>query len=65
VRIRFISGSTPSRRSSIDTIVILLTNRVHPTPNTPNFSLVRSVVADAVMRSLFPDAEPREVTAGR
>ncbi len=43
-----------------ETIIILLTNRVNPTRNTPNFSVVRGVVADAVMRSLFPDAPPRE-----
>ncbi|MEO8480079.1 MAG: serine hydrolase domain-containing protein [Gemmatimonadota bacterium] len=43
-----------------ETIIILLTNRVNPTRNTPNFSVVRGVVADAVMRSLFPDAPPRK-----
>ncbi|MCA9721709.1 MAG: beta-lactamase family protein, partial [Gemmatimonadetes bacterium] len=47
-----------------ETIIILLTNRVHPTRNTPNFSLVRAVVADAVMRALFPDAPPRETPDG-
>lgn len=48
-----------------EVIVILLTNRVHPTRNTPNFSIVRGVVADAVMRSLFPEAEPRDSVAMR
>ena len=48
-----------------EVIVILLTNRVHPTRNTPNFSIVRGVVADAVMRSLFPDAMPRDSLANR
>ena len=43
-----------------EVVVVLLTNRVHPTRNTPNFSIVRGVVADAVMRSLFPDAVPRD-----
>jgi CubicO group peptidase (beta-lactamase class C family) len=47
-----------------EVIVVLLTNRVHPTRNTPNFSLVRSVVADAVMRSVFPDATPRDTVEG-
>lgn len=48
-----------------EVIVVLLTNRVHPTRNTPNFSLVRAVVGDAVMRSLFPDATPRAPEAER
>ncbi|HET9065315.1 MAG TPA: serine hydrolase domain-containing protein [Gemmatimonadales bacterium] len=48
-----------------ETIIILLTNRVNPTRNTPNFSLVRAVVADAVMKSLFPDAAAREIPLGR
>jgi CubicO group peptidase (beta-lactamase class C family) len=47
-----------------EVIIILLTNRVHPTRNTPNFSFVRGVVADAVMRSLFPDAVPRDSMPG-
>jgi hypothetical protein len=38
---------------------VLLTNRVNPTRNTPSFGPVRAVVADAVVRSLFPDAPPR------
>jgi CubicO group peptidase (beta-lactamase class C family) len=46
-----------------DIAIVLLTNRVHPTRNTPNFSLVRAAVADAVMRALWPDAEPREAPA--
>lgn len=41
-------------------VVVLLTNRVNPTRNTPKFGLIRGVVADAVMRALFPDAAPRE-----
>jgi CubicO group peptidase (beta-lactamase class C family) len=49
----------PPRR----TIVILLTNRVHPTRITPQFTPVRPLVADAVMRALFPDASPRETPA--
>lgn len=43
-----------------DVVIVLLTNRVNPTRNTPKFGLIRAVVADAVMRSLFPDAPPRE-----
>ncbi len=46
----------PPRR----TIIILLTNRVHPTRVTPQFTPVRPRVADAVMKALFPDAEPRD-----
>jgi CubicO group peptidase (beta-lactamase class C family) len=42
------------------TIIILLTNRVHPTRNTPKFGNIRAVVADAVMHALFPDAPPRD-----
>lgn len=42
-----------------ETIIILLTNRVHPTRNTPQFGNFRAVVADAVMRSLFPGAKER------
>lgn len=41
-------------------VIVLLTNRVNPTRDTPRFGLIRAVVADAVMRSLFPDAAPRE-----
>jgi CubicO group peptidase (beta-lactamase class C family) len=40
-------------------IVILLTNRVHPTRVTPKFTPLRPLVADAVVRALFPDATPR------
>lgn len=40
-------------------VVVLLTNRVHPTRVTPQFTPLRPLVADAVMRSLFPDATPR------
>ncbi|MGH7524242.1 MAG: serine hydrolase, partial [Gemmatimonadales bacterium] len=43
-----------------DLVIVLLTNRVNPTRNTPKFGQIRGVVADAVMRSLFPDAPPRE-----
>jgi CubicO group peptidase (beta-lactamase class C family) len=46
----------PSR----ELVIVLLTNRVNPTRNTPRFGQVRAVVADAVMRSLFPDAPRRE-----
>lgn len=42
-----------------DVVIVLLTNRVNPTRNTPKFGRIRGVVADAVMRSLFPDAAPR------
>jgi CubicO group peptidase (beta-lactamase class C family) len=40
-------------------VIVLLTNRVNPTRNTPKFGMLRSVVADAVMTSLFPDVSPR------
>ena len=40
-------------------IVILLTNRVHPTRVTPQFTPLRPLIADAVVKSLFPDATPR------
>lgn len=40
-------------------VIVLLTNRVNPTRNTPNFGPIRAVIADAVVRSLFPDAPPR------
>jgi CubicO group peptidase (beta-lactamase class C family) len=42
-----------------DLVIVLLTNRVNPTRNTPNFGALRAVIADAVMRSLFPNAPPR------
>jgi CubicO group peptidase (beta-lactamase class C family) len=42
-----------------EVVVVLLTNRVNPTRNTPKFGLIRAVVADAVMRALFPGAPPR------
>ena len=42
-----------------DIVIVLLTNRVNPTRNTPKFGLIRAAVADAVMQSLFPDAQPR------
>ena len=40
-------------------VIVLLTNRVNPTRDTPKFGMMRAVVADAVIRSLFPDALPR------
>lgn len=40
-------------------VIVLLTNRVHPTRNTPLFTPLRPTVADAVVKSLFPDAIPR------
>lgn len=43
-----------------DIVIALLTNRVNPTRNTPKFGQIRGVVADAVMRALFPDAPPRD-----
>jgi len=42
-----------------DIVIVLLTNRVNPTRDTPKFGMLRGVVADAVMISLFPDAQPR------
>jgi CubicO group peptidase (beta-lactamase class C family) len=45
-----------------DIAIVLLTNRVHPTRDTPRFSVVRPTVADAVMRALWPDAPPRDTT---
>lgn len=47
-----------------DVVIVLLTNRVHPTRNTPQFGPIRGVVADAVMRALFPDAMARSATGG-
>lgn len=43
-----------------EVVIVLLTNRVNPTRNTPKFGLIRPTVADAVMRALFPDAPARE-----
>lgn len=43
-----------------NTIIVLLTNRVHPTRNTPRFTPLRPTVADAVMKALYPDAPPRQ-----
>jgi CubicO group peptidase (beta-lactamase class C family) len=40
-------------------VIVLLTNRVNPTRNTPKFGLIRAVMADAVMQSLFPGIPPR------
>lgn len=42
-----------------EVVIVLLTNRVNPTRDTPKFGLIRAVVADAVMKSLFPEAVPR------
>ncbi len=42
-----------------DLVIVLLTNRVNPTRDTPKFGMLRAVVADAVVRALFPDALPR------
>jgi CubicO group peptidase (beta-lactamase class C family) len=42
-----------------EVVIVLLTNRVHPTRNTPAFGLIRAVVADAVMRAAFPGIPPR------
>jgi serine-type D-Ala-D-Ala carboxypeptidase len=42
-----------------DIVIVLLTNRVNPTRDTPRFGMLRAVVADAVMTSLFPDVQPR------
>jgi CubicO group peptidase (beta-lactamase class C family) len=44
-------------------VIVLLTNRVNPTRNTPKFGAIRGVMADAVMKSLFPDVLPREAAA--
>lgn len=40
-------------------VIVLLTNRVNPTRDTPKFGLLRPTVADAVMRALFPAAMKR------
>jgi serine-type D-Ala-D-Ala carboxypeptidase len=45
-----------------DIVIVLLTNRVNPTRITPSFGQLRGVVADAVMRSVFPDALPRQMS---
>jgi len=45
-----------------ETVIVLLTNRVHPTRNTPAFGLIRGTVADAVMRAAFPGSPPRAAT---
>jgi CubicO group peptidase (beta-lactamase class C family) len=45
--------------------IVLLTNRVNPTRNTPKFGLIRGVVADAVMKALFPDAPRQPADPGR
>lgn len=39
-----------------DLVIVLLTNRVNPTRDTPRFGMLRAVVADAVVRSLDPNA---------
>ena len=43
-----------------EVVIVLLTNRVNPTRDTPKFGLIRPTVADAVMRALFPEEPPRE-----
>ncbi len=49
-----------------EVIIVLLTNRVHPTRNTPLFTPLRPAVADAVMRSLgFDDPRPADPQAAR
>ena len=48
-----------------EVIVVLLTNRVNPTRTTPRFGQIRGVVADAVIRCLFPDATPRPASPPR
>jgi len=40
-------------------VIVLLTNRVNPTRTTPKFGQIRGVVADAVMRSLWPRIRAR------
>ncbi|HEV7702943.1 MAG TPA: serine hydrolase domain-containing protein [Gemmatimonadaceae bacterium] len=45
-----------------DLVIVLLTNRVNPTRDTPKFGMLRAVVADAVMMSLYPDVTPRELS---
>jgi len=45
-----------------ETVIVLLTNRVHPTRNTPAFGLIRGTVADAVMRAAFPGSPARATT---
>lgn len=45
----------PSR----DLVIVLMTNRVNPTRDTPKFGMLRAVIADAVMLSLFPDSRSR------
>ncbi len=46
-----------------EVVVVLLTNRVNPTRNTPKFGNIRGVVADAVMQSLFPGIAPRDTSS--
>jgi CubicO group peptidase (beta-lactamase class C family) len=48
-----------------DIVIVLLTNRVNPSRITPKFGPIRGVVADAVMRALFPDTPPREPGTAR
>ncbi len=40
-------------------VIVLLSNRVNPTRNTPKFGLFRAVVADAVMQAVFPGVPRR------
>jgi CubicO group peptidase (beta-lactamase class C family) len=39
-----------------DLVIVLLTNRVNPTRDTPKFGMLRAAVADAVVKSLDPEA---------
>lgn len=49
-----------------EVIIILLTNRVHPTRNTPQFTPLRPTVADAVMRALgFTEPRPADPPLAR
>jgi CubicO group peptidase (beta-lactamase class C family) len=41
-----------------DVVIVLLTNRVNPTRNTPKFGAIRGVVADAVMSALLQRTSP-------
>lgn len=41
-------------------VIVLLTNRVHPTRVTPQFTPLRGILADAVMMATFPTATPRD-----
>jgi len=51
----------PTRRL----VIVLLTNRVHPTRENSRIGPVRSGVADRVVLTLVPDAEPRPDAVAR